>query len=108
MCELKCLMLTFSLVAVHAQAINPLASYNLIYGWKQVDFKFPSDQTRNRLVNNKEFIPENNVITGIKVQGQRIYLTVPRWRPGVPATLAYVDFNPQTSDGTITAQSKGT
>ena len=33
------------------------------------------------------YIEENNVIAGIRVYRNTTYLTVPRWRPGVPATL---------------------
>jgi|EP00927_Polykrikos_kofoidii_P073743 hypothetical protein len=32
-------------------------------------------------------ISENNVITGVKVWENDVYVTVPRWLPGVPATL---------------------
>jgi hypothetical protein len=36
------------------------------------------------------FNPESCVISGIKVHAGNIYVTVPRWRPGVPASLAKV------------------
>jgi len=75
---------------------NPLAYYKVVYGWNQIDYKFPSNQTRNRLLAAKEFIPENNVITGLKIKGQRMFLTVPRWRQGIPSSLNYVDFVPET------------
>lgn len=41
------------------------------------------------------------MITGVKVKNKRIYLTVPRWRPGVPASLVYVDFDPDATTGAI-------
>lgn len=107
--DIKALILVAMILSVSfAQTLpNPLASYNLVYGWKQVDFKFSSDQTRTRLINSGEFIPANNVIAGIKVMGHRVYLTVPRWQPGVPATLSYVDFDPQKVEGATTADTKG-
>lgn len=81
---------------VHCQ--NPLSSYEVLAAWKQLDYQFPSAQTRNRLLQTKEFIPENNVITGIKVYGNRVYLTVPRWRFGIPSTLNYIESNQTKGD----------
>ncbi len=92
------LLLQFSSLANTA---NPLLSYNQVYGWKQLDYKFPSDQIRTRYLSNGEFIPQNNVITGVKVKDNRLYLTIPRWRPGVPSSLAYVDFDPSTILGAV-------
>ena len=41
------------------------------------------------------YITDNNAVAGIKVWKGDIYVTVPRWKPGVPVTLAKV--NPKTS-----------
>ena len=41
------------------------------------------------------YINDNNALAGIKVWKDDIYVTVPRWKPGVPVTLARV--NPKTS-----------
>mmetsp|Transcript_8931 Transcript_8931/g.21978 ORF Transcript_8931/g.21978 Transcript_8931/m.21978 type:complete len:461 (-) Transcript_8931:323-1705(-) len=50
----------------------------IIQEWEYVNF------TSNC---GEPFIVENNVITGIKAYNGTIYLTVPRWKPGVPSTL---------------------
>jgi len=42
---------------------------------------------RETLLANGSFIPENCAITGIKQWGDDVFVTVPRWLPGVPATL---------------------
>jgi hypothetical protein len=56
------------------------SDYQVVFGWKQLDFAFPSPAHRQAAIEEEEFIPKNNVITGIKVSGDRIFLTVPRWR----------------------------
>ncbi|CAG7715364.1 unnamed protein product [Allacma fusca] len=67
--------------------------YDVIYAWNQIDFQFDSPQQREQYLENRGFIPENNAFTGIKVSGDRVFLTVARWLPGVPATLTYVSYN---------------
>jgi hypothetical protein len=80
-----------------------LSAYSVVFKWKQIDFKFPSEQARNQSLSSGQFIPENCLISGIKICGKRIYLTTPRFRLGSPATLAYLDMpdnnNPNTFDG---------
>jgi hypothetical protein len=75
----------------------PLSSYEVVYGWNGIDFKFETPEERAAKINSSEFIPKNNIITGIKVKGRRLFLAVPRWREGVPATLTYVDYNPNAT-----------
>ncbi|ODM92044.1 Protein yellow [Orchesella cincta] len=58
------------------------SSYEVILSWKQLDYDFPTLEARNKLINSQAFIPENNIIAGVKVYENRVFLTVPRWREG--------------------------
>jgi len=65
----------------------------LVFQTAVVDYVFPSTDSRAELINSREFIPENNVITGIKVFEGEIFLSVPRWKTGVPSTLNKLDLS---------------
>lgn len=52
-----------------------------------VDYVWASDADRVRAISDDEYVVENNVIAGIKVYGESVYVTVPRWRDGVPSSL---------------------
>ena len=43
--------------------------------------------SREAAIASGAFIPENNVITGVAVFRDTVFVTVPRWRRGVPSTL---------------------
>ncbi|KAF5308060.1 hypothetical protein FQR65_LT06435 [Abscondita terminalis] len=60
------------------------------FQWKQVDFDYPSNETRQEAVNSREFVPENNLPLGLEVYQDRLFITVPRWKSGVPASLTYI------------------
>eukprot|EP00128_Syssomonas_multiformis_P001859 Colp12_sorted_trinity150504_noHs@27319 len=79
----RCLLLALLLVVVSAQTAT------LRHEWVAVDYDFGSDSVRKEYIQSKKFIPENNAITGVKVNKytQEVFVTVPRWRPGVPSTL---------------------
>ncbi|XP_071448644.1 protein yellow-like [Hetaerina americana] len=64
-----------------------------VYGWKVVDYAWPSEESRNAALARGDYIPNNNVIAGIKVWGERLYVTAPRWHPGAPSTLNWVPYN---------------
>lgn len=64
--------------------------FRVAYEWNTIDFAFGSDQLRSNAIFSGEYIPQNNIISDVKGYGKRLYLSLPRMLPGVPATLGYV------------------
>jgi hypothetical protein len=64
--------------------------FSVIYEWNKLDFKWPDDSFKARFLDSSQYIPENTTISGVKVWRDRLYLTLPRWRRGVPVTLASI------------------
>ncbi|XP_055529991.1 protein yellow-like isoform X2 [Wyeomyia smithii] len=64
--------------------------FEVIYQWKIIDFLYPSLQARNNAIRTRAFIPDNNLPLGVDRFRNRIFITTPRWNPGVPATLSYL------------------
>lgn len=62
----------------------------VVFQWRQVDYDFPSEAERREAVSSREFIPENNLPLGLEVYGERVFVTVPRWKSGIPASLTYI------------------
>lgn len=60
------------------------------YYWDTLDFAYPTEVERELAIANKEFIPENNLPLGLEIYGDRIFVSMPKWKPGVPATLAVI------------------
>lgn len=63
------------------------------YEWKQIDFNYPSEEQRQQAIDSKEFIAANVIPLGLEVYRSRLFVTLPRWKGGVPASLAYLDLN---------------
>ncbi|CAH2096530.1 unnamed protein product [Euphydryas editha] len=64
---------------------------DIIYEWKQLDFDFLTPEARQQAIDSGAFIPENNMPMGLEIYGDKLFITVPRWRNGVPASLTYVN-----------------
>eukprot|EP01084_Bolivina_argentea_P043815 80691_1 len=60
--------------------------HTVVYSWTQVDYDW-DNITKTTATTNRSYIMENNIITGIKVYKDTIYVTVPRWKRGIPSTL---------------------
>lgn len=63
------------------------------YKWKQVDFTWPSNEVKELATQKGDFIPANNLPLGIERWNNKLFITVPRWRNGVGATLNYIDLD---------------
>ncbi|XP_066140656.1 protein yellow-like isoform X2 [Euwallacea fornicatus] len=74
---------------------------NIFYQWKILDFEFGSPGKRQAAIEDQSFVPENNLPLGLEVYKNRIFVTVPRWKFGVPASLAYIDRTTDPVDSPI-------
>jgi hypothetical protein len=65
-----------------------------------LNYTWDSTHVYEEYVNSGKFIVSNCILAGIKIDAeQNIFVTVPRWRPGVPATLNKLI---PTADSTLT------
>jgi hypothetical protein len=67
----------------------------LLYEWTNMEYAWPSETTKFNYTNSGWYIPDNNALAGVKYWNGEMYVTVPRWRPGVPITLAKVVGSPE-------------
>ncbi|ENN70589.1 hypothetical protein YQE_12764, partial [Dendroctonus ponderosae] len=58
------------------------------YRWKTIDFAYPSSWDRARAIVKGDYIEENNLPLGIEVYKNRVFISLPKWKKGVPVTLA--------------------
>lgn len=58
--------------------------------WKKMDYKFLSEEHRQRATLSRHFIPERVTPYDVTIMGDRAFVTAVRL-PGVPSTLNYID-----------------
>ncbi|XP_065091550.1 protein yellow-like [Ochlerotatus camptorhynchus] len=63
--------------------------FRVVYEWNVMDFAYTTEDDRARALYSGEYIPKNVLISDVKPYANRLYVTVPRMLPGVPATLGY-------------------
>ncbi|BET02543.1 Major royal jelly protein [Nesidiocoris tenuis] len=61
-----------------------------VFRWGNIDFAYPSSAARDAAIKSGLFVPESNLPLGLEVYENRLFVTLPRWRKGTPATLAWV------------------
>lgn len=64
--------------------------FRVVYEWTTISFAYPTDNERAKAAYTNSYIPRNNLISDVKAFANRLYLTIPRMLPGVPATLGWV------------------
>jgi len=63
------------------------------FSWKQLAFDWPSNEAEQEAIKSGRYIVENNLPLGVERWNNKLFITVPRWKAGVAATLNYVDLN---------------
>ncbi|XP_028043783.1 protein yellow-like isoform X2 [Bombyx mandarina] len=67
-----------------------------LYRWKQIDYQYPSPAQRQEAIDAGEFIQANVIPLGIERWKGRVFISTPRWKSGVPATLSSVPVSSQS------------
>lgn len=52
------------------------------YSWNQLDFAFPNERLKEQAIASGDYIPQNGLPVGVEHFGNRLFVTVPRWRDG--------------------------
>ncbi|XP_046970415.1 protein yellow-like [Vanessa cardui] len=62
------------------------------FQWKILDYAWEG-RAREAALTSGAYIPENNMPTGITRWKNKLFITVPRWKKGVPSSLNYIYIN---------------
>ncbi|XP_057653924.1 protein yellow-like [Diorhabda carinulata] len=81
--------------------MNVFGELREAYEWKQVTFLWPSDSVRRSAIRNGEYIPENNMPMGLARWHNKMFITLPRWKRGVAATLTYINMQSSKKSPTL-------
>ncbi|KAJ6646949.1 Protein yellow [Pseudolycoriella hygida] len=84
-------VLTILTAVLHITHIQCNDNLRVAYQWKEIDFEYRSARDREEAINSKSFIQGHVVPVGLEVYQTRLFITLPRWKSGVPASLAYID-----------------
>lgn len=61
-----------------------------------MNYAFPSEDVRQRAIYTRQYIVENNLPLGLEVWKDKLFITVPRWKTGVAASLNYINITDKT------------
>ncbi|XP_012254015.2 protein yellow [Athalia rosae] len=63
------------------------------FSWNILDFAYPDELSRQLAIARGEYIPENGLPVGIEIWKNKLFVSVPRWKDGIPATLNYISLD---------------
>ncbi|XP_076654785.1 protein yellow-like [Halictus rubicundus] len=95
-------LLCVSLLCLGAGRVEGLQRWGSQFGkapllerffWKTLDFAYPDEASRQMAMMRGDFVPENALPVGIEIWRNKLFVTVPRWRNGIPATLNYISLD---------------
>lgn len=100
-------LLSGLVLSTTARSALAAGQFEVVSEWVTVDYEWKDAQQRAEAIASGEFVPENNPVTGVKICGpgvsercpeEMVFVSVPRLRLGVPATLNQVVRNASGAD----------
>ncbi|XP_018577863.1 protein yellow-like [Anoplophora glabripennis] len=70
--------------------LSPNYRFDTEYEWSHLNYTWPSVERYTEALKSGDYIPEHNAPTGMKIYNENLYLSMPKFRKGVPVTLAYI------------------
>ncbi|XP_058062875.1 protein yellow isoform X1 [Anopheles bellator] len=67
------------------------------FKWREVEFEWPSEQAKQNDLDSGKYIVHNNLPLGLERWRDKLFVTVPRWKSGVAASLTYVNVSDEQS-----------
>ncbi|XP_003425569.1 protein yellow [Nasonia vitripennis] len=88
---LRCSLLILGALAGLALAHEP---FIVQFQWNYLNYTWPNKEAYLKADKDDSYLEKNNVVSGIKLWEDKMYLTIPRWKSGVPVTLAVTSATP--------------
>jgi len=67
------------------------------YAWQQLEYAWPSDMVKQLAIQSGKYKVEDNLPLGLDVWRDKLFITVPRWKSGVAASLNYLTISDEKS-----------
>ncbi|XP_058455600.1 protein yellow [Malaya genurostris] len=63
------------------------------FKWREVEFDWPSLEVKQESIKSEKYVPSNNLPLGLDRWKDKLFITVPRWKSGVAASLNFVNIS---------------
>ncbi|PSN37921.1 hypothetical protein C0J52_12240 [Blattella germanica] len=68
---------------------------DVLFEWKDIEYAFPNHHAKDVLIKTRAYIPGNSIAIDVDAWEQgngdnQVFVTIPRFKPGVPASLATI------------------
>lgn len=63
------------------------------FKWREVEFDWPSQEAKQEAISSGKYVASNNLPLGLERWHDKLFITVPRWKSGVAASLTYVNIS---------------
>lgn len=77
--------------------LSTAVTINTAFKWNQFEFQFPSPAAEQIARNSGDYVPGNSLPIDVAVFNKQIFVTFPRFGPGVPFSLGVISAQMGTS-----------